>query len=293
MNAPVSDSELDAWCAKLDAAQRELAAAKDLLSADKQRRKASLSARLGDWLTTTPSERAVAEAEERLSEITREAQAAAQNWVSRTANTMMKAAADQGARHHEQTQRECRAKARLEKVRRWLDLARTALDRLRNARSACESASSSEVLDAITTNKAFSALSYLSTTDAAEAIKAAERAVQTLVQALPKRVETGAIELPEDLLDLAVDLVFELDFDIVSWLNIGRLDEAAQACEESARKLRPLVAQLEELAADAQVRCDQESSAVRAIEAPYLERASALVPNALRRVHSPSAKDEK
>ena len=275
-------SELDAWSAKLDEAQDALEAAKIALAADKTHRASSLAARLQDWFTTTPAEAAVSEAEERLSATAGSAKSEAHQWVVRTARMMLKANEREAARHDDQAQQECRARLRDVQVSRWLRLAREARNQLSTAQDACESASGTELLDAVTTNKAISLLSSANTSDAAEAVRAANRAVQALVADLPKRVDPDRHEEPDDTLDLVVDFVLDFDLDVLSWLNASQLDDLAQQCSKAADKLRPLLQRLEETAAKTRARAELELKALRAIEAPFLNHASSLVPAKLR-----------
>jgi len=280
--ADADTSELATWSAKLEEAHAALQGAKNALANDKLHRSNSLTARLKDWLTTTPAEAAAIAAEERLSATTGLAKSAARQWVMRTARMMLKANEREAARHEDQAQQECRARLRDVQVSRWLRLAREARNQLSAAQDACESASGTELLDAVTTNKAISLLSSASTSDAAEAVRAANRAVHALVTDLPKRVDPERHEEPDDTLDLVVDFVLDFDLDVLSWLNASQLDDLAQQCSKAADKLKPLLQRLEETAAKTRARAELELKALRAVEAPFLGHAASLVPEKLR-----------
>ena len=265
--------DLHELAAKVRAAQRHVETARTAVATDKQERAGSLRARLVDALTTTQPEAALADAEAGLAAATKKGKEAARAWIIGTARQSLAQKNAESAQHQEQAQKLERVKSRAAQVRRWLKLAREADSHLSAARSACSSASTTELLDFVSTNKAVSALSYMDTSSAADAVKSAGRAVQALAEALPKRAEHAEICEPDDLLDLVVDLAFDPGFDVLSLFNMSRLDDAARQCGQAANKLRPLLERLRKLADDAQAKADQERAALRGIKAPYLRDA--------------------
>lgn len=275
-------TDLSKHATEVRTAQRHVDAARSLVANDKQARASSLAARLADAFFTTQPEAVLNDAEARLATATENGRAAAHAWIVDTARQGL---ADQPAdaeRHREQGQRLERVQGRAQRTQRWLKLAQVASSRLSAAQDACESASTSELLDMVTTSKAISTLSWIDTSDAADAIKSAGQAVKALTDALPKRADQSALDLPDDFLDFVVDLVFDPGFDVLSWFNMQRLDDAATQCKQAASKLRPLLDRLGGLSADSEGKVEQEVAALRHIETPYLEAAAAQVPDVLR-----------
>lgn len=275
-------TDLHELAAQVQAAQRRVETARNILARDKQARASSLMARLVDALTTTQSETVLNDAEARLAAAMKKGRTAACVWIIDTARQRLAEKPAEAGRYQEQARKLERVQRRAGQMRRWLELAREADRRLSAARSACESASTTELLDFVSTNKVISALSYMDTSSAADAIRNAGRAVQALAEALPKRAGQAEIDQPDDLLDLLVDLAFDPGFDVLSLFNMGRLDDAARQCGKAADKLRPLLERLRQLVDDAQAKVEQERAALRDIEAPYLEAAAAQVPDILR-----------
>ncbi|MCW5223348.1 hypothetical protein D5041_06980 [Verminephrobacter aporrectodeae subsp. tuberculatae] len=224
-------TDLHELAAQLQAAQRDVDSARSVVAHDKQERAGSLAARLVDALTTTQPEAVLNAAQARLAEVTQKGRAAAREWIVETACQRLAEQAADAGQHRDQGQRlEC-VQARAGQVRRWLELAQEADSRLSDARRACESASTTELLDAVSKSKAISVLSCMSTSSAADLIMRAGQAVRALAEALPKHAEQASMDLPGDLCDLVVDLVFNPGFDVLSWFNVMRLGDAARQCK--------------------------------------------------------------
>ena len=158
--------ELVEWVRRVNVATADLERAREALAVDKDRRKDSIAARIGDWLTTTPAEAAECDATERLDAIKAAAADAARNWVGETARTLLYGAPMQAAMHADQLQKVDAARTRLEQAKEWLRLAQDACERLIRAKRNCESASTTEFLDAVSKNKAFSLMSSIDTSSA-------------------------------------------------------------------------------------------------------------------------------
>lgn len=274
--------EIQTWADLIATATGDLSRAQQALRDDKNRRQSSLRGRFVDWLTSTPAEKDVEDKTERLAAISANASKAAQQWIVTEARAGLQSSTEDTRRHSEQSQRIENARKRQDRARRLLDLARTADEKLGEARSDCESASTTELLDLVSTNKALSILSTFETSDAADSVKEATAALKALKEALPKRAEATEFDMPDDLLDLVVDLAIAPVFDILSFFNMQRLDKAAEQCREASEKLAPLLARLQKLHDETAARVTAEQTALRAIEAPYLQAAAALVPPSIR-----------
>lgn len=267
---------------QVQASQRRVATARSAVEADKALRAGSWRARLVDMLTTTPAEAELNDAEAQLKEHFKVGTHAAQEWIIAIARQRLSEQPKEAELHRMQKRRVEHVTRRAGQVKEWLELTSTAASQLNAARSACESASTTELLDAFSKSKAISALSYMDTSSASDAVKRARVAVKALADALPKRTENGDIDQPDDLLDLVMDLAFDPGVDLLSWFNMGRLDDAARQCREAAAKLRPLLGQLSRLTGEAQAKVEEERAKLSAIEAPYLDAAANEVPEVLR-----------
>ncbi|EMP3151670.1 hypothetical protein WDX82_005127 [Salmonella enterica] len=274
--------EIQTWADLIATATGDLSRAQQALRDDKNRRQSSLRGRFVDWLTSTPAEKDVEDKTERLAAISANASKAAQQWIVNEARAGLQSSAEDMRRHTEQGQRIENARKRQERAGRLLDLAQTADEKLAEARSDCESASTTELLDLVSTNKALSVLSTFETSDAADSVKEAAAALKALSEALPKRSAAAEFDMPDDFLDLVVDLAIAPVFDILSFFNMQRLDKAASQCREASEKLAPLLARLQKLHHETLLRVSAEEAALRVIEAPYLQAAAALVPPTIR-----------
>ncbi|HHM8582849.1 TPA: hypothetical protein ACRL2B_004473 [Pseudomonas aeruginosa] len=273
-----STTAIQEWADKIAAASRELDTAQQALQRDKQQREASLRAKFVDWLTTTPAEQAVEDARVQLAQVQGEARKFAEQWIVSEARAQLLATPADAQRHSTQMRRVESARSRQDRVRPLLRLAETARNKLNEACSACDSASTMEMFDLVSSNKGVALLSTVSTSSAGDAVRSAGNAVKALADAMPKRSEAVALDAPDDLLDLVVDLTLAPAFDVLSWFNMGRLSDAASQCRQASEKLAPLLARLRKLDEDITARVSAEAEALRAIETPYLRAAAALVP---------------
>lgn len=275
-------TELQELADEIVKATRNLEEAKRSLKQDKQLRQTSIWARFVDFFTTTQDEVAVENASKRLASVMATAGKVAEQWICAEARSCLLRSSVDASRHSAQVQRTADALLRHNRVLPILRLAETAHSQLDLARRDCDSASSIEMLDLISKNKAVSVWSSMETSSAAESIGKASRAVKALVEALPQRAEVASIDAPSDLLDLFVDIAFQPAFDILSWFNMGRLDDAARQCMKASEKLDPLLSQLTKLSTNTASRLSTEAEALRSIEAPYLQAAAALVPGVIQ-----------
>ncbi|MEK8034216.1 hypothetical protein AACH06_25600 [Ideonella sp. DXS29W] len=263
-------------------ARQAIAAAEAAVAKDKLARAQSLMARLADAFTTTAPEAELDAAKARLDAATAKGTSAARNWILESARQSMASTPATAQLHQGCLERVSQSQGRYNQVRNWLDLAQHASNQLEKAQRACESASTTEFLDLLSKSRTVSVLSSLDTSDAADAIKRAHRALQDLSRALPRRTEQGDIGVPDDTLDLVVDFVFDPGLDLLSWLNMDQLDSSAEQCRQARQRLQPLLARLGEVAEAARLKHSHDLAQAQALERPFLEAALALVPEALR-----------
>ena len=274
--------ELYDHIARIDEASDQVAIARRALDHDKTTRKTSWFRWLIDLFSTTDAEANLAAAEEALDAATAAGRAAARQWVMDVARRMLEADDAQLVQHQSLSSAFDKANARYLRVADWLRLVERADRKLREAADNCESASTMEVLDLVSTNKAFSAMSYVSTSDASDSVRDAKRALQDVIDALPNRADTPDIGEPDDLLDLVFDFSFSPSIDILSWLNMSALDDAASGCRRARDKLKGLHEKLLPLSGECSHKAEVLAKQLRAMEAPFLAAAAAQVPIPLR-----------
>lgn len=124
-----------------------------------------------------------------------------------------------------------------------LFLAQTAKSQLRLAASSCSNASTTELWDLFSTNKLISAVSTFSTSSASRNLREAQSALQDLADALEENTEhLGQVN---DLPDLVMDFIYSPPLDILSFLNMGHLNDAGKACRKAEQQVDKLIHYLE------------------------------------------------
>lgn len=124
-----------------------------------------------------------------------------------------------------------------------LFLAQMAKSKLRAAASSCGSASSTELWDSFSSSKLISALSTFNTSSASRSLHEAQSALNDLAEALGNTSEN--LRQVSDFMDLAVDFIYNPSLDILSFLNMGRLNEAAKSCRKAEQQVDQLIFRLE------------------------------------------------
>lgn len=127
---------------------------------------------------------------------------------------------------------------------RLLKLAENARQKLITAINDCNSASSLELLEMLTTNKSISVISAMDTSSASNSLKKAMGALKRLADEMPDRQSSIDVCLPDDTLDLIVDLTINPALDILSWFNVEKLDNSEEQCSKALKKLQKLLEQL-------------------------------------------------
>lgn len=255
------------------------------MKAEKLAPKKPFLVRIRDWIfepKPTLAQIAVRDAEAGWAVEKASARKAAKDWVKFSVEYWLARNAVDTEKHQSLQNSLENIKKREKKVRHLRDLADTAHSRFRDAKSDCESASSMEMLDLLSSNNGISLLSTLQTSDASSSISSAQRALRELMDVMPKRVGKQEIELPGDWLDLVFDLSFDPIFDVFSWINMGKLDDAAEQCEKAIDSLSALLKKLDGTIRGLKVKIDNDTTAMRAIEKPYIDAALAELPSKLR-----------
>lgn len=283
--APASDpahDDLATLAAAVLGARLALDHARQALRDDKARRRsAGLTARIVDRLSTTPAEATERELTEQFDALISRASKVVIDWVHSRAVSLMREAG-QAECHAALTTALAEARWREAQVVDRCRLATDAQRALAAAKAQCESASTAELVDAVTSSKKLAALSTCETLAAKDALHAAAAATHALKAALPQRVDALVVDLSDDLVDLSVDLVVAPALDVLSWMSVAALDEAATACNEALAALQPLADRLERLASRMHHRLEKAQADLADFEAPFVDAAHSQVPPALR-----------
>lgn len=271
--------ELHAWSEKLHAASLALSEAQQEVRVDKDARNPSLWARVVDYLFQTKAEKSEERAAAELAHVQAQARAFAGRWIVATAKASL--ANDEGdhSRYLAQRERVATASKRHNQIDKWRGLAQEAHSLLISAADDCSSASTTEMIDLFSSNKAISVISSISTSSAADSVRRATRALQALSEALPKRANSESIAEPDDFLDLLVDLAIAPPLDIFSWINMGKLDDAAVQCRKAAEKVEVTLNKLNDSVSRAAAQRQDEQQQLSQIAAPHIQAAAKQVPS--------------
>lgn len=253
-------------------AERSLTKALGELASDAARRQGKIIASLIDALSITPAERAVNDAEEAKSRAFEKLRQVARDWVRR--ETLRRVAeSDQAGLHQAKTDLWTRRSARFDAIRSALWAADDAVKALGQAQSACDTAASAELLDAVSSSQMVSWMSSSSTFSARSAMHSAAEAVAHVRDVVPSCVEQLRVSELDDTPDLVLDLVVDLPFDFASWSNLSALHEAVDACRDTAAAIAPLIPRLRALREDASRLVHVVAQEVVALETPFAELA--------------------
>ena len=263
--------------------ERALADAERALRNDKLSRRGSLFGRLVDLVTDTAAEEAAANACAAVESTRAEIARAVDVLLGEAASLLMSGNAAVAADRASLAEAARNASDRHKETCAVLRLGRTAHTRLDEAASACSSASSMEIMDAVSSNKGISLMSTVSTSTAREKLRAAKEALEALrAEGSRKPVPSGTGSIPDDTTDLIIDFLFDLPFDVVSILNIGKLDHAAGECRRCMAQLEPSIRKLEEEEARLSEVAEEAAFALMSADLPYLREAAELVPRDIR-----------
>lgn len=165
---------------------------------------------------------------------------------------------------------------------RLLKLAENAREKLKTARNDCNSASSLELLDMFTTNKVVSVFSAMDTSSASSSLKKAMSALKQLADEMPDLKSSIDVCLPDDTLDLIVDLTLNPAIDILSWFNVSKLDNAEEQCSKALKKLQKLLGQLGEVHDLRTKEYQSQLETLKTTEKPYIRKVMRRIPENMK-----------
>ena len=261
------------------AAALELDAAKRALALDKAGRRGSILGRAVDFFADTAAEKRLESAEEAMADARSTSMSAVKAFLeSRVATLVADDGTDTEAWNNQSKRTEIASTAFAAAERAGL-LAVVARDALEEAGKACSSASTMEMMDAVSSNKGIALMSTVSNGTAKAKLSAAKEAVAELRGAVEAaRTLTADVNVPDDMVDLVFDFAIDMPFDVFSFINMGKLSGAADGCRKAADGVSSVIPALEaEIAARAEA-METEKAALLVIELPYLRAAIDLVP---------------
>jgi hypothetical protein len=266
---------------RYSAAEIALSLAVQHLQADKDRRKGSLIARFVDFVSETDAEEAERKACEEFESVKKNTDRQVSERLHELAMSAMSEDVDV-ASHRSIQDAECgRTLNSLQEVERVLAIARAAHAKIEETVTACKSASSMEVMDAFSSNKAISAMSHMKTSNAKAKLSEAKAALEALSTALPAKAEMIDADAPDDFWDLVLDFA-DFPIDFMSWVNKGKLDTAAEQCVEAQERVAKIIADLSGIETQRREAYEHEASLLAEIDRPYLIAALEYVPSSLR-----------
>jgi hypothetical protein len=251
------------------------------LQSDKDRRKGSLIARFVDFVSETDAEEVDRKAREEFERVKGDTERQVAERLHELAMGEMAGDADQASRRSAQHAECARTLSKLEDVERVLDVARNTHAKIDEAVAACKSASTMEVMDAFSSNKAISVMSHMKTSNAKAKITEAKAALEVLSASVPGKQEVLDAQAPDDFLDLVMDFA-DFPIDFMSWLNKGKLDAAGKKCVEAQERVAKVIADLSAVETQRRRAYEQEVVLLAEIDRPYLIAALEFVPAALR-----------
>lgn len=232
--------------------------------------------RIADSFIVTQDEESRDHAERTIASCDRQLTASVPDWV--VAEAFRTLAADPASSEDNRRAMEAHAPSKriLEAATSLHGMAERAERDLEEAISALSSASTMEVMDAVSSNKAIAMMSHSQNQTASDAVEAAQASVDAL------KAETGRVGADlsgiDDTLDLILDLAFDGPFDFMSFVNIGRIDAARRQCEQALAAVRQERLRLHGLMQRAQDAERPFRDAVDATTAPHLASAAAKLP---------------
>ncbi|MCS4088537.1 hypothetical protein [Rhizobium sp. BK176] len=262
-------------------AEVALSLAAQRLQSDKDRRKASLIARFVDFVSETDAEENERKAREEFESVKADTERQVAERLHDLAMSEIAEDADVASRRSIQDAERGRSLKVLQDVEQVLAVARVASTKIEEATDACKSASSMEMMDAFTSNKAISAMSHMKTSNAKSKLTEAKAAIEALCEAMPDRGQKLDAEEPDDFLDLVLDFA-DFPIDFMSWINKGKLDTAAKQCAEAQERVAEVIADLSAVEEKRRLAYEHEAALLAEIDRPYLIAALEFIPTALR-----------
>lgn len=266
---------------RYSAAEIALNLAAQRLQADKDRRKGSLIGRFVDFVSETAAEEAERKAREEYEGVKADTERQVAETLHELAVSAMTEDAEVATRRSAQNVVCARTLKTFQDVERVLGVASIARAKIEEATTACKSASSMEMMDAFTSNKAISAMSHMKTSNAKAKLTEAKAALEALCEAMPDRGQKLDADAPDDFWDLVLDFA-DFPIDFMSWINKGKLDAAAKQCVEAQDRVSKIIADLFAVEEKRRVAYEHEAALLAEIDRPYLIAALEFVPTALR-----------
>lgn len=277
-----SSHELQTMASKVADAVTALVNARTAAQENKARRQHSLIFRLYDRLFPTHTERLEASAESALETAKADGQRVASDWITATALHYLNENGSDRHRRAEQLSEISKLQQHIALTADLLKLSQNAMQHLTNAAYDCNLAWAAELVDLFNKNKTISLDSKIKNSIAAASVRSANASVCALLEALQNHRSATMEAEPGDALELAVDIALEPGIDMLSWVNMPTVQEAAVECRRIAARLALSHDRFERLTKDSHTRLGQATEVLRKIELPYLAAAAEHVPTLIK-----------
>ena len=171
-----------------------------------------------------------------------------------------------------------------QRAEEWAELAWSAHSTMLAAKRQCSSASTTELFDLVSKNKAVAAWSTFDSQAAGAAVAKANRAVAALRASLPEHesLRLARVPIPSDVFDLVLDVAIAPSLDVFSFFNMSALSNAAARCGRAAGQLAEFAQRASDLATRAHAALQRAITAKETLEAPFFRAACDELPGRLR-----------
>jgi hypothetical protein len=283
---PLGEMSFEQLAAALGASDQRVQRARTIRGRDKERRKHSALLWLVDAVFITRYEAELNAATKHHEQLETHARGCARAWVQQRTLVLATATPELAEQHRQLAGAVDAATQQAKLTQEWVRRASAARAAMLDAKMCCQSASTTELLDAMTKNKAVSWMSWSETSGASDAVDKAKRAVDALRKSLPARGQPlgldTRIHVPDAFFALAVDILVSPTFDLLSWWNMSALDGAARKCDRAADALARFGREARALADQAAAQLQTASAAKAVHEAPYSRAACGELPARLQ-----------
>ncbi len=277
-----SSHELQTMATKVADAVTSLVNARTASQENKARRQHSLIFRLYYWLFPLHTERLEASAESALETAKADGQRVASDWIKATALHYLNQNGSDRHRRAEQLSEISKLQQHIGLTADLLQLSQSAMQHLTNAAYDCDLAWAAELVDLFNKNKTISLDSRIKNSIAAASVRSANASVRAFLEALQNHRSATMEAEPGDALELAVDIAFDPGIDVLSWINMPTVQEAAVECRRIAARLALSHDRFERLTKDSHTRLGHATEVLRKIELPYLAAAAEHVPTLIK-----------
>lgn len=274
--------EIRAKAAWVEALQHQILRVRDAVHAGHARRSVSIMARLACMLSKNSGEQLIDQLHAQLRITIDGGTERAREWLDGMLADVLDRDPAIQAQISQLEDKVAAVSAQYERLDHWKALTEDASCALLSARSACSSARGTEVWDVLSTSKLASFASSATSWSASSEVREAERALQRLEEALKSGRGTKLADYWGDWPDLAVDLVSAPSLDVLSLLNLSRLNDVVRVLEKAQDRVMTLAMELDRMAHQVDRVLDDLKEELDSIGKPYRDALLEMIPPVFR-----------